>query len=234
MINMTKLELYREELLNESIINPGKINDLINEFEKERNILLPNESSEILSIVNNLGEDIGVKAPRWLCHLLGLRHKSAHILIFYYSNIRTKNFIFQVRNWNKNDCPGYLEVSASGHSGVIIDNNSIESAYKELDEELGLSSRDLVNEKLIYYKGYEFIGSGTQENFYNKEWCDLYYGELRFDSFKKISFKDREVVGLYVCPENEVSNFINQNIIPSTRSLKNALEFFLQLHSGIY
>ncbi|RLC75665.1 MAG: hypothetical protein DRI81_11610 [Chloroflexi bacterium] len=186
-------------------------------------------AEEILRLVDSQGNFTELMAPRWLCHLLGLRHRTVHVLLQWRSPSMGNVFIFQVRSWQKFDSPGHLDISVGGH--VTTDNVSpltVDSAYREMKEELGLDRNDLIGKKLLFQVGYENYDQDESQSFYNAEWRDVYLGVLA-ENFNKLRFSDGEVVGLYLCPESEAENLLSQTFIPLASALRLSLP--LCLHS---
>jgi isopentenyldiphosphate isomerase len=184
---------------------------------------------EIFHLVDTQGKPTGLSAPRWLCHLLGLRHRSVHVLLEWESPSLGNVFIFQVRSWQKADYPGCVDISVGGH--VTADGNSvnvIDAAYREMKEELGLGPEDLLGKELVRRAGYAVSGGDESRNFFNAEWCEVYTGLLDNDGFHKLNFLDAEVVGIYLCPEAGAKRFLEQEIIPIAAGLKASLEYFLK------
>lgn len=223
-----KIEQVRDEFKKGDNARQGNIDEFTRQWAQYRTILKPNENDEALTLVDSTGDFTGVTAPRWVCHLLGLRHKGVHILLRWNRPGPGNVFVFQVRSWNKSDSPGHLDISAAGHDtggGVV---SSIETAYREMEEELGLTKMELKGHQLIYKKGYESYDEKKSEHFFNAEWRDLYIGEITTEGLEKIQFLDHEVVGIYLCPENEAENLINQKKIPIANALKLSLPYCLE------
>jgi len=186
-------------------------------------------AEETLRLVDSQGNFTELRAPRWLCHLLGLRHRTVHVLLQWRSPSMGNVFIFQVRSWRKFDSPGHLDISVGGH--VTTDNVSplmVDSAYREMKEELGLDRNDLIDKELLFQVGYENYDQDESQSFYNAEWRDVYLGILA-ENFNKLGFSDGEVVGLYLCPESEAENLLSQTFIPLASALRLSLP--LCLHS---
>ncbi|MEZ0228484.1 MAG: hypothetical protein ACAI25_07645 [Planctomycetota bacterium] len=59
-------------------------------------------------------EERGLAAPRWLCHLLGLRHASAHVVLVAPNGL----VVLQKRSRAKDTAPGLLDTSVGGHVGA--------------------------------------------------------------------------------------------------------------------
>lgn len=89
-------------------------------------------SEELLPEVDSFDRVIGVKS-RGEIHRLGLRHRSAHLLIV---NSRG-DFLLQKRSGNKDSCPGFWDSPVAGHVGV--DESYEACIVRETEEELGVS-----------------------------------------------------------------------------------------------
>lgn len=186
--------------------------------------------NEIFSIVNSQGAATNLTATRWLCHLLGLRHRSIHVILQWQSPRMGNVFIFQIRSWQKIDFPGCIDISVGGH--VTMNDKTIsviDSAYRELSEELGLDKNNLTDKQLVFRAGYESYDEDKGKNFHNAEWRDVYLGRLNTNEFDKLKFVDKEVVGLYLCPETEAEGLLSQTLIPVASALKLSLPYCLHL-----
>ncbi len=89
-------------------------------------------AKEIFDVVNDRDEVIGQK-PRSEIHLLKLKHRAVHVLVF---NSKGELFL-QKRSMNKDCFPGAWDSSASGH--VETGESYDACAVRELKEELGLA-----------------------------------------------------------------------------------------------
>lgn len=186
------------------------------------NRIKPSEKDkELFVLVDSKGNFIQPKltAPRWLCHLLALRHRCVHILLQWENPTLGDVFMIQVRSWDKTDSPGHLDISIGGH--VVGEASSHETAYKEMEEEFGITKADLRNGELNHSSGYESYNERFEDNFYNAEWRDVYLGEIA--TLDKIHFRDKEVVGLYLCPKSEAKNLLLQKHIPIASALELSL-----------
>ena len=90
-----------------------------------------NVADELLDVVDAGDRVIGV-ASRGEIHARGLKHRSAHILVF---NARGEVFL-QKRSVHKDEQPGLWDSSAAGH--VDSGEDYAACARRELDEELGI------------------------------------------------------------------------------------------------
>ena len=86
---------------------------------------------EPFDLVTERGDTTGVIAPRWLCHLMGLCHRTVHLVL------RTPQdwLVLQMRS-RRVDWPGMLDLAVTGHVRAGL---SWEEAIRaEAAEELGL------------------------------------------------------------------------------------------------
>lgn len=222
---INKLETLRAKFKNGDNISQREINSICKEFEIYKNKIRPNEKDEIFYLVDAHGKKNKLKAPRWLCHLFGLRHRCVHILIQWRSPSLGKVYIFQVRSWTKPDSPGHLDISVGGHMVGDSQNIAVQTAYKEMEEELGITQSDLIGRKLLFRMEYESKNEDNLNHFYNNEWRFVYTGEIATDRYDKIQFNDNEVVGLYLCPELEAIKLLEQKLIPIANALKESLKY---------
>jgi isopentenyl-diphosphate Delta-isomerase len=98
---------------------------------------------EPINIYNEKNEDLNIIKMRSEAHEKGLWHRSAHIWV--YNN--KSEILLQFRSANKIIFPNRWDVSSAGHIGA--GEIPLESAIRELKEEIGLSA---VNKDLQFYK----------------------------------------------------------------------------------
>ena len=154
-----------------------------------------------------------------------MRHRCIHILLRWKSPDLGDVFILQVRSWTKSDSPGHLDISVGGH--IVGESQSIviQTAYKEMEEELGITQSDLIGRKLFFSAEYESKNKDELRYFYNTEWRFVFKGEISTNRFDKIRFNDNEVVGIYLCPESEAIELLRQKVIPIANALKESLQY---------
>lgn len=99
---------------------------------------------EILDIVNQQGQPIGLTIDRETAHLEGVRHRTSHVWLLRRREGRIE-VLLQKRSRNKDSFPGCYDISSAGHIPAGVD--FIPSALRELKEELGLEASA---EELIY------------------------------------------------------------------------------------
>ncbi len=180
---------------------------------------LPGES-ETLLVVDASGQpyDPRLFAPRWLCHLLGLRHRCAHVLVRWASPAMGSVYVLQLRNWDKLDSPGHLDISVGGHvKGLAAPE---QAAYEEMEEELGIRRADLQGVELRYCGGYDSYAEQGSD-FRNAEWHDVFVADIR--SLDMLRFADGEVAGAYLCPAGGAESLLTQSRIPLAGSLAQSL-----------
>ncbi len=147
----------------------------------------------------------GVAAPRWLCHLLGLRHRAVHILLWAPNGLA----VLQVRSPHKAYWPGLLDISVGGH--VRAGQSYLEAAWSEMAEELG------VTPPLLAPPGLTPVGGPQPDDepdprqspwLCNRQFNQLYAARLTAEGLAHVRFHDGEVCALYLCPPHEVDRLI--------------------------
>lgn len=216
--------LYEQESSN---FSQEDIERLESEFSPWRNILLPGESDEVLGICDASGHLSGITAPRWLCHLLGLRHQAVHILLGWQSPKLGLCWVLQLRSWDKADAPAHLDISAAGHVSYKFSSEPEKVALQELNEELGIEVHKFIETGLKVIPAYEMTNRSSNPNFRNREWCHLYYAEISQDQWNNINFNDGEVSGLMLVPASQSNSLLNSEILPQAAALKYSLYHFI-------
>lgn len=217
-----RIEELRTITANGDRCEQSQINSILHELEPNRHLLQAEERDESLCLVDKVGRSLPVTAPRWLCHILGLRHRAVHVLIQWQSPSLGPVFLLQVRSWSKVEYPGHLDLSATGHV-IDSDNKGISAAYRELKEELGLTAHELTGGTLEYVAGYQSTDYVPSRNFVNVEWRDLYIGTIPQNTIGAINFSDGEVIALYLCPRTQAQDLLDQPQIPLAHALSCSL-----------
>lgn len=107
-----------------------------NEIHKNQDNSVKTFTDEQLDIVDQHNQIIG-RAKRQDIHAQGLRHRSAHVLIY---NTDGKLFL-QKRSKHKDDFPNYWDSSTAGH--VDAGESYDECIVREVKEELGVELSNL-------------------------------------------------------------------------------------------
>ena len=213
------LHAFRAGCAHGEAATQSQLDALADEWQDRREDLRPGEADETFALVDVEGNLTGLVAPRWLCHLVGLRHRCVHVLLTWRSPSLGRVLVLQVRNWTKSDSPGHLDISAAGHNKGLV--SSEQTAYEELDEELGLSRGALQDGYLSHKGGYASYREHPPKNFHNAQWCEIYTGRLTTEGLEQITFRDSEVVGLYLCPMAQLPSLLEQTELSIADALRN-------------
>lgn len=119
---------------------------------------------EYLDILNEDGTISGVIKERKAVHRDGDLHRTSHVWIARKNNKSGMDILLQKRSNNKDSFPGCYDISSAGH--IPAGSRYLESAIRELEEELGL----LVEENELILKGSRRIR--FEENFYGEVFRD--------------------------------------------------------------
>ena len=126
---------------------------------------------EYIDLRREDGSLTGEVKERSLVHRDGDLHGTSHVwLIRYREDRRSADVLLQKRSENKDSFPGSYDISSAGHipSGVDF----LESALRELEEELGIRAKA---EELIY--AFTHIGRHEAE-FYGKVFKNHEYSRI--------------------------------------------------------
>lgn len=216
-----RLQGLRGELSRSDGATQGRINEICHEWRTRRELLRPGDGDEPLDLVDPSGTPSSLRAPRWLCHLLGLRHACAHVLLRWQGGGLGRVFVLQLRSWTRPDFPGHLDISAGGHLSAGA--SPVPTAYRELNEELGVTAADLVDGQLSFRTGYEDCDEDPHLYFHNSEWRYVFTGDLAATGIDRIRFVDREVAGVFLCPEAEIGPLLEARHLPLASGLRLSL-----------
>jgi isopentenyldiphosphate isomerase len=217
-----QLHEHRMQFSNSESVMQSEIDSGTEVWSPRRDQLCRSGKSELLHVVDCNGVPTGVTAQRWLCHLLGIRHRCVNVLLRWRSQRMGTVLVLQVRSWAKLESPGHVDISVGGH--VVGNHQPEETARVEMHEELGITMSDLVGQRLDWRGAYESPAEADSRNvFLNREWRDVYVAELLPDRFDRLQFLDGEVVGLYLTRESEAEQLLNQRTIPFASALKYSL-----------
>ena len=127
---------------------------------------------EYFDICDENGNPTGGIVERGIAHRDGVRHRTAHVWIVRRVGGRWQ-VLLQKRSANKDSFPGKYDTSSAGH--IPAGDAPLESALRELDEELGITAApdDLA------YAG----------------WFDIRFEKV----FHGREFRDNEYCTVYVC-----------------------------------
>ena len=129
---------------------------------------------ELFDVIDSKGNPTGQIVSREKAHAEGIMHRTAHIWIIREMDGRVQ-VLLQKRSQNKDSFPGKFDTSSAGH--IQAGDEPLESALRELKEELGISAAP---EQLHF--------AGTFPISFVKE----FYGKV---------FRDEEVAFVYIYKE---------------------------------
>lgn len=162
------------------------------------------KDDEPFDLVDPGGEITGVVAPRWLCHLLGLCHRTVHLVLrtpqgFLVLQQRSR----RVRNW-----PGFLDLAVTGHVRAGL--NWTEALGQEAAEELGLDVAAAAG--LLAPPGVQpvarYCRRQTDSENPPEHVChvtQVYAATLTPTGLASLRFADGEVDGVYLCSVAEAA-----------------------------
>jgi 8-oxo-dGTP diphosphatase len=126
---------------------------------------------EYIDLRNEDGSLTGEVKERSLIHRDGDLHGTSHVwLIRYQEDMHSAEVLLQKRSKNKDSFPGSYDISSAGHIPAGVD--FIDSALRELEEELGIKAKA---EDLHY--GFTHIGY-HEEEFYGKLFKNHEYSKV--------------------------------------------------------
>ena len=92
---------------------------------------------ELFDVIDSKGNPAGQIVSREKAHAEGIPHRTAHIWIVRKKEGRVQ-ILLQKRSQNKDSFPGKFDTSSAGH--IQAGDEPLESALRELKEELGISA----------------------------------------------------------------------------------------------
>jgi len=126
--------------------------------------------SEFVDIVDENGNELGVKKEKSKVHIDGDWHKGAHVWI-----LKDNKILLQRRSSRKHFFPNCFDVACGGH--VKSGENFEETLVRELKEELGLSEK---KENLIFLEKRKQISVNRAKNLISREILGVFL--LKFDN----------------------------------------------------
>jgi isopentenyldiphosphate isomerase len=131
---------------------------------------------------------------RWLCHLVGFRHRTVHLLLDH--PLLADHVLVQVRGINKVEAPGCFDMPVAGH---VTSLSTVEAALiRECEEELALT-QDLIVD-LRWVGAYDGAHLEALPGFWNVEQHTVYRGRLVEEAWLRLQPPDDEVAGIAVFP----------------------------------
>lgn len=157
---------------------------------------------ERIDILDELGQRTGASRTRSEVHRLGLWHRTVHIWLFDANG----KVLFQLRARDKENNPGLYDTSCAGH--ISAGDSSLESAIREIREELGLEKRSEDLTYLFESRHSSVLNSGT---YLDNEFYDVYRGSISEDEKLKLVPQPHEVDGFCFLSPRELESSLQKN-----------------------
>lgn len=204
--HLRELERTADELQDQDDLTQADVTQLA-EIWRAR-LSLRETEEEQFDVCDARGHPIGITAPRWLCHLLGLRHRATHVILRSPQNL----LLLQVRSPQKAHFPNHIDTSVGGHLRAGQDFHA--ATVAEMEEELGLPPDDLA--RWLVKGELQTVGEPYARRDYhagtpplrNAQVNQLYAGQLTPAGLAHVHFRDGEVSALYLCPVDEARRLV--------------------------
>ena len=178
---------------------------------------------EIFDIVDETGEPTGLTKERTEVHADGDLHRTSHVWIVKDNEKGGLDVLLQKRSQDKDSHPGCYDISSAGH--IPAGCGYIESALRELEEELGIKveaqeleerMRRRIAEKNIFY-GKAFIDNQVTRVYRLKK-NNLEINELKLqkEEIEEVIWMDYETC-LEAVRNNTIKHCINLQELESLR-----------------
>ncbi len=178
---------------------------------------------EIFDIVDETGEPTGFTKERTQVHADGDLHRTSHVWIVKDNEKGGLDVLLQKRSQDKDSHPGCYDISSAGH--IPAGCGYIESALRELEEELGIKAeaqeleermRRRIAEKNIFY-GKAFIDNQVTRVYRLKK-NNLEINELKLqkEEIEEVIWMDYETC-LEAVRNNTIKHCINLQELESLR-----------------
>ena len=162
---------------------------------------------EPFDLVAQDGEPTGVTAPRWLCHLLGLCHRTVHLALRSPQGL----LVLQMRSRHVRNWPRLLDLAVTGHVRAGL--SPWNGLHHEAAEELGLNLNPAAG--YLLPPGPQFVDRYRRQESDSinppEHICHLthlYAATLTATGLASLHFADGEVDGLYLCTLSEAARLV--------------------------
>lgn len=140
---------------------------------------------------------------RWLCHLVGFRHRSVHLFIDHPT--LDDYTLVQVRGLDKFESPGLFDLPAAGHVAGLT--STMDTLFEELKGELNWSRDDIYGPELV--DSYNYSEPLSNPTLRNVEFRLVFQCRLKADRLHKARFVDGEVAAISVFSISELRSLIH-------------------------
>ena len=209
-----RLFTLRGELNHGEGVGQERLDAVLSELHPHRAQLRPADKDEWLPLFDSAGGRIGTFAPRWMCHLLALRHCCVHVMTTFRHESLGEMAFFQIRSPDKDICPGAIDISVSGHVTRSTPRAIECLPVKEMLDEINIGSADLET-PLSHLGSYSWDEVSPEWQLFNSEWVEMYMARLRPDAVSSISFTDGEVAGMIMTPVHSARQLLQSPQFPT-------------------
>ena len=178
-------------------------------------------TEEWFDVVDVSGEPFGWRAPRWFCHLTGLRHRVVYAFL-----TSPQGFLaLQMRAHDKLEWPSRFDTTVGGHLKAGQDWRS--GVLSEIEEEVGLAADAIdlwLAGDMLQQVDETYDHSGMDQGtppYRNSQVIMIFAGELTAWGLANLRFADGEVSGVFLCHPQEVQRMIEADFLIAP-GLKNA------------
>lgn len=186
---------------------------------------------EPFDLVTSEGEPTGVHAPRWLCHLLGLCHRTVHVVLRTPQDL----LLFQVRS-ARVDWPGRIDLAVTGHvrAGLSWEDAAHHEAAEELGLDTGPEAGMLVAPGLRPVEALHRRRATDSVNppVHICHLTRLYAGTLTATGLSHLRFADGEVSALFLCTPAEATRLLAEEPERLAPGFSQSLPRYLAFSSG--
>ncbi len=205
-------------------LDAGQVAELVARWEPI--VRPPAKAQELFDLVDQTGELTGVTAPRWLCHSLGLCHRTVHLAL------RTRQgwLVLQMRSHRVQNWANTLDLAVTGHvrAGLSWD----EALQREAAEELGLDVQPAAGsllppgpQAIARYCRRQTDRANPPEHICHV--TQLYAAELTAAGLANLHFADGEVSALYLCSLAEAGRLVAEELARVAPGLVQSLPHYL-------
>jgi len=172
---------------------------------------------EYIDICAPDGNLTGISKPRNRVHQDGDWHRSVHVWVLN----DKRELLIQRRAFEKENHPGLWDVSCAGH--IIAGDSSLQSAVRELEEELGLFVQPEELEQLFSIESHYVLNN---ETYIDNEWVDVYLLKRNLDA-NDLALQAEEVDSVKMIPIEEFRHLVSSkdtSFVPFWKAYQNLLD----------
>ena len=139
---------------------------------------------------------------RWLCHAVGLRHGTAHLLLV--TAEERGEVLVQLRAMSKLEAPGCIDLPVAGHVDGL--QSYEETLRKEAHEEIALDVDELL--ELEERGGYCSTSYLDEGQLVNVEYHRAYTAKIRRDHVARLAPDPGEVAAVFTLAQGELARLM--------------------------